>query len=448
MKHVVGRMLNWAAEWLEDFGGTSEAPTPGAAGGVAPRAYHGTLSARRLDPADGDGFSRRLQEFRDRHRSAIKALMTGSVQILGMAELQKRYGNRWEEVRHTAHRVAEAVIEHRIGPMDLYLVVNSEHYVILFGNASREDAERRARLIAGDILSKLCGNHLWGASISVRGFAVPVKSGLAPEDIIDFDHLVASIRTAEASVEERAEAAFARFRGTLATGWRPTLNTRKALVSAYAPILLATDADGALRAARETPPPEVGDRLDVMLDTETLARLAAYFAAAPPRARTVIVPTIHWDTLAIRANREAFVAAFRALPPASRRRLMPEVVGLPAGTPQSRLREVIQPVWPMTLGFAVRRGLEPGDAAALTGAGLVAVSASAAGMMSADDGVRRRLEGFASWARAAKLRPMLVDCASLPVAQAAAKVGFEYVSGDAVLRPTGDPDRVVYMPEV
>jgi hypothetical protein len=446
MKRTVGRILHRAAEWLEDFsesGGPQTVPADPAPARVP---FEGSQSARRLDPTDGEGFNRRLQEFRARHRSAITALMTGSVQILGLSELQKRYGNRWEEIRHTAYRVAEGAIEHRIGPLDLYLVVNSEHYVILFGNASREEAERKARLIAGDILTKLCGNQLWGASISVRGFAVPVEQGLSPDDIVDFDDLVANIRTAELTAEERADAAFAALRGELSLAWRPTLNARKALVSAYAPILLKQAADGTLVPAEQMPPPDIGDRFHVMLDLEMVARLDAYFRAAPARARTIVLPTIHWDTLAIRANREAFLAAFRGLPPESRRRLMPEVVGLPSGTPQSRLREVIQPVWPMTLGLVARLGLMPGSLEALTGAGLVGVSASAGRLTSVDPGTRAQLDAFAAWAREGDFRPVLTDCQSVSVAQAAAKAGFEYLSGDAVLRPTADPDRVVYTP--
>jgi hypothetical protein len=448
MRQGIGQLLKRAAEWLEDFSepGTG---TPAGAGAGAGTRYARSDSAKRLDPTDDEGFNRRLQEFRARHRTAIKALMTGTVQILGLTELQRRYGPRWDDMRHMALRLAETSIENRLGPLDLYLVVNEEHFVILFGNASREEAERRARLIASDILTKLCGNHAWGASITVRGFAVKVDKSLTPEDIADFDHLVGCIREAEEAGIAAEDRFFRDFAETVGIAWRPTLNAAKKLVSAYGLGLTSVDGEGRRVPAISARPPDVSERFLVTLDTLALERLADYFTTeAGTAARSLLLVPVHWETLSVRAHREAYVAAFRAFPPATRRRLIPEIVDLPAGTPQSRLREVVQPVWPMTMGLACRTGLTPRDALDLTGAGLVILSADGSQLTDADAATRKRLAIYSSWAREAGFRPMLSNVGSVAVAHAAVKAGFEYVNGDAFLGATSDPNQVYAMPAV
>jgi hypothetical protein len=446
MRQGIGQLLKRAAEWLEDFGEPS-ASAPGVSDTRA--VYARSDSAKRLDPTDNEGFNRRLQEFRARHRTAIKALMTGTVQILGLTELQRRYGPRWDDMRHMALRLAEASIENRLGPLDLYLVVNEEHFVILFGNATREEAERRARLIAGDILTKLCGNQPWGASITVRGFAVKVDKALTPDDIADFDHLVGCIREAEEAEIAEEDRIFRGLVETVGVTWRPTLNAAKKLVSAYGLGLTSVGAEGNRIPALAARPPDSSERFLVKLDMLALERLADYLASDAGRAaRSLLLVPVRWETLSVRAHRDAYVEAFRRLPPASRRRLIPELIDLPAGTPQSRLREVVQPVWPMTMGLACRTGLTPRDALDLTGAGLVILSADGSELNVADAATRKRLSIYSSWAREAGFRPMLSNVGSVAVAHAAVKAGFEYVNGDAFLTTTPDPNQVYAMPPV
>ena len=394
---------------------------------------------RRLDPRDEAGFNRRLVEFRERNARAVDALMTGSVQILGLGELHKRFGARWEEMKFKAYRVAEAAIENRLSKLDLYVVVNEEYYVILFANLSKEEAERRARLIAADIGHRLCGTVPWGASVTVRGVALKVDPQHPLEEIQTLDDLIACMGVAEAEADAKEQAEFEALRGELKLRYRPTLNAAKRLVSAYEAVPERRYADGTWEALEVPADPGTG-RFEYEVDMLVLAEIGRHLRRIDaPAERSIVWLPLHWETLAIRTRRDRYTEQFRLLPPQSRRRIMPYLVDLSPDTPQSRLREVVHPVWPLSLGFMARVPLAVGDGRKLSGAGLAGLVVDGSGFTEVDGELRHRLGEFATWARTLYLRPAITEVRTLAVANAATKAGFEYINGPAFLRAIERP---------
>ncbi|WP_439813686.1 hypothetical protein [Zavarzinia sp. CC-PAN008] len=432
---LLTRLFRKAADLFDDGG------TPGA---VRVRAsdYMVSDSAQRLDPRDQEGFNRRLVEFRERHARAVNALMAGSVQMLGLGDLARRFGKDWEDMKFKAHRIAEAAIEHRIGPTDLYVVVNEEYYVILFADLPKDEAERRARLIASEITSKLCGTVPWGGSVSVRGIALKVDPAAIQEgEPLTLNTLIRSLQSAEMDEEEAERKHFEALRSEIVAQYWPTLNARKRIVSAYEMTL-------AHRGGLPLVPPANGSitgRFQAELDMMALDIAARQLRSKEGvRARSILMVPLHWETLAVRVFRERYVAAARLLPKEAKRRLVPQILDLAPGTPQSRLREVVQTVWPFTLGFMCRHALEPGDGTTLVGSGLLSLSVDAEGMESSA-ALRGDLAEFVAWSGDLGFRSMLSGVADVRLASAATKAGIEYLNGPAFLRATDNPSHVFVM---
>jgi hypothetical protein len=157
---------------------------------------------------------------------------------------------------------------------------------------------------------------------------------------------------------------------------------------------------------------------------------------AGARAPALIVP-VHYATLAEMRAREAYLGQCRQLPGHSRRRLVQEVLDLPPGLPQARVRELLAYLRPMSLALVVRLPAPASDLAQLVHTGARGVSIAA----SVTDASDPALPVLVGRARIAGLRSLLVDISDPGQCRLALQAGLDHLCGEALLPALPRPGR-------
>lgn len=431
---ILSRMLMRAARFLGDgekVGSDVQAAELASAEVEEPSPHH----------IDHEQFAQRFADFERRNKMAVDALITGSVQMIGLDEIRQRYGEHWPQIREAARRIARQCIARRLEDTDLYVEVRDEMYLILFGTLGRVAAEQKARQIAADITRRVCGEVPGGPAVWVRGIAVEVDRPTRGIDTVAA--LEQAFQAARQRAEARAKATVDLIGRQVEFLFRPTMNLRKRLISIYECVLLRSAPEGAPAQPAERIEDESGGLLHAHLDRMTLRRVAkALEHAGKPGQRAILMCPVRYETLATREFRTIYAEALRELPETSRGNLLFHVLELPDGVPQSRLRDVLSFIAPSGVGIVCRQPLDRPDLDWLDGTGLLGVSAEAPGQDQSTLKLLDEMSEFVRGARHAHLRTLFTGAHGVSVAGAAVKAGFDFLSGDAVVRLVREPGRV------
>lgn len=85
-----------------------------------------------------------------------KSLVTsGKLQLIGLTKIKRRMGRGWEGLQPLVYQIVEDVISRYMTKGDIFLRYQDDKYVIIFGNASPEEGEMKATLIADEIKSNI-----------------------------------------------------------------------------------------------------------------------------------------------------------------------------------------------------------------------------------------------------------------------------------------------------
>jgi hypothetical protein len=409
-----------------------------------------------LDPGQPCAFAERLEAFRQHHRSLPAPRGKGGLFILDIAELGRRFANRWPRARDKAYQLVEASFARRLNSGDRYVALSGERFLLLLTDVHRADAELMARRVAGDITERLCGMIPGGVACRLRATTLDPDTGLT--GVTSLAELEARLATAEAPADNPSDAAMAELTATLAAIYTPVLNVPKRLVSIYALEAEGTGAHGAVL-------PAAGQTADTVESAAVLDRWAigqAAHALAMDSFRAAALIRISYTTIAGMRHRQPLMLACRRLPSHARRRLLIDIAGLPPSLPQARLRELVSYLTPFTAGVIVRldpeqfagktalaRGAPQVVAAQLTGSGVVGLSLGLANERSSTGGGADRamaaaaLATLAATARQLRLRTFCDIGSDRRFGRAALVAGIDHVMGEALLPATSRPGRVI-----
>ena len=131
----------------------------------------------------------------------------------------------------------------------------------------------------------------------------------------------------------------------LRAGFRPILQLRKRLVSAYrlTPRLGGSCQETALAAA-----------LPLALDSWAMHQVLELLQEPPQFRDPALVVPVHYPTLATMGARETYLQLCRQLPQRSRRQLILEVLDLPEELAPARVQELLSHLRPLCLALVVR----------------------------------------------------------------------------------------------
>ncbi|SDF16092.1 MULTISPECIES: hypothetical protein [Thalassobaculum] len=385
-----------------------------------------SFDRQKLDPGDIADFTSKVLSFVRENRVAADALIAGNVQMLGFEALKARFGDSWEGIKDKVHLLTEGVIKRHISSSDVFLLMNDEKFVVLFGKATREKADATARKIAQEVNSKLSGAGAGMDAVSVRPvvFEVPRDDTSALKSPATLEKSVEEAqRDAERAEEARVEAA----KDRMVMRFWPVANVRKRLVSCYhADLHVPEDLDLGQGEDGASGTGAVEAALDRMVLTHASRALTE---AAGRKMRALLIVPVHFETVAAKSFRSAYLDVCKLLPRIAEQRMMLMVRDLPDDVPQGRLHTIFTYLSPYFSGFVGDFSLSFRRADKLGGVGLVAVAVDGAKVGALTPKAAKELKEFSVGNRAGKMRRYFYGAATFDAATAARRAQFDYVQG-------------------
>jgi len=388
-----------------------------------------SFDRQKLDPRDSADFASKLLSFVRQNKVAADALIAGNVQMLGFETLKERFGDQWHGIKDKVHLLTEGVIKKHITADDVYCLLSDDRFVVLFGKATKADANRTAQAIGRDVNARLSGAGAGADAVSVRPmvFEMPRDDPAALRSPKALDESVEDAqRRAQAAEVAKVDAAKDRLRMRF---W-PIANVRKRLVSLYHADLHVPDGT------------DLGFDLSDISDTgaveATIDRLVlqkagtALIEAASQRWRALLIAPVHYDTLATKSYRTQYLEVCRLLPRIAEKRLFLMVRGLSDDVPQGRLHTLFSYLGPFVAGFigdfspAFRR------AEKLGGVRMVAIGVDGHAMAAPTAKDVEGLRAFVVGNKGARMRRYFYGASTFEAATAARRARFDYVQGAGV----------------
>ena len=388
-----------------------------------------SFDRQKLDPSDAADFKSKILSFVRENRVAADALIAGNVQMLGFEALKESFGDRWEGIKDKVHLLTEGIIKRHITASDVYLLMNEEKFVVLFGKSTLEEADRTAKAIAREVNKTLSGAGVGMDAVSVRPVVfevprddpVPLQAPAALEKSVEDAQ-----REAEAAEEAKVEAA----KDQLAMRFWPVANVRKRLVSCYhADLHVPEDVDLAL----DPNEPSSTGAVEAAVDRLILQQAGqALVEAASRKMRALMIVPVHFETVAAKGFRSAYLEICKLLPRIAERRMMLMVRNLPDDVPQGRLHTIFTYLAPYFAGFVGDFSLDFDRADKIGGVGIVAIAVNGQGMPAPTPADLGKLKAFVDANQAAKIRRYFYGAESFDIATAARRTRFDYVQGAGV----------------
>ncbi|MBU0723470.1 MAG: hypothetical protein KJ904_12100 [Alphaproteobacteria bacterium] len=397
-----------------------------------------SYSRQKLDPGDPAVFRDRILEFVRNNKLVAEALIAGNIQMLGFSEVRKMFGERWPAIKDKVQLLAETTIRKYVTPVDVFLVIDEEQIVILFGRSTHAEATEKSERIAREISEKLSGvSGIEEGLVTCRALVLEIPGENAAEMLATPEALSGTVAAVQRSAEQAEKDSFQQMEAELRIAYWPMVNIRKKLISAYSAsvVLPLWKTSGQERDKRT-------GVFECELDGFTLAHAGQAMLRAGHSRRALLLVPVHFDTLAIKPFRTQFIAACQLLPRISSKRLLLEIVDLPDGVPQGRLHTMFSYVAPFFAGFVGRQDMAFRNPQRFTGLKMIALSTdgSHVGTPNREDVVQ--MQGFAAAAGKARMRSVFYGASTFEAATAAKRTHFDYIQGAAVAPAVSEPGRV------
>jgi GGDEF domain-containing protein/EAL domain-containing protein (putative c-di-GMP-specific phosphodiesterase class I) len=388
-----------------------------------------SFDRQKLNPADSADFASKILSFVRSNRIAADALIAGNVQMLGFESLKEQFGPNWHSIKDKVHLLTEGIIKSNISSSDVYLQMGDDKFVILFGKATRPEADAVARKVGREVNAKLNGAGAGMEAVSVRPvtFEVPRDDPAPLQDPIKLEQSVEEAqREAEKAEEAKVEAA----KDRMVMRFWPVANVRKRLVSCYhADLHVPEDLD--LGTGDDDEGSATG-AVEAALDRMVLEHAGKALAEATARKmRALLVVPVHFETLAVKGFRDAYIETCKLLPRIAEHRLMLMVRKMDDDVPQGRLHTVFTYLSPYFAGFVGEFSLGFRRADKLGGVGMVAISIDGSLVAPTPDDLAK-MKAFSSGNKKIKMRRYFYGAQTFDAATAARRCGFDYVQGPGV----------------
>jgi hypothetical protein len=373
-------------------------------------------------------------------------VVSGKVHMIGLDEIRSMFGERWQKVSETAHKIARQAIEHRLTPADVYTPYGETNYMIVFAGLSSLEAQMKCALIAREISEKLLGTQGSEEMLQVNTVVFKQNGVLELKPVSDFDSLIQEfearwaeqqLRQREAAIRwespEDQEAAWADLTKRLTYVYRPVLSVRTRMVAAYHCEPSLRRSDGRILLSYRVLPPEAPQRFLSRLDLLVLRKAAQDLAWTDHEGKALLLSIpVHYETMARTRTRIAYVSELQLIAEKLRRKLLIELVGIADGIPAGRLNELTSAIATECRGVLLRLAPDFTHFDVIKNSRVYACSMD---VFDSDLGDAERFAQFDRFCEAIehiKRRKSLHGVGSTSLLAAAMGAGFDYVDGDVV----------------
>lgn len=391
------------------------------------------VPAPQPEPRD---FESRLRALDARTSASGRAMVAGSIEVVGLEDIRAAMGRHWPEVAAEALDIAEEAIGSRLGEDDFFRRQGDSSFVLCFANLLIDEARARADEIAADIRDAIAQRFPDAArSLRVEPFVTEIARSAFGRD--GATTLVESLCNSLAAMRQEAQQAARRYRASLVNsfniGFAPAIHARSR-VTIYNRAILETSAGcTTLAQFQALADPEQYQATVAELDYLALTKaLAALHKALRNRGGVIILVPVNYSTLAETASQDEYARLLDMLPPAYKRLVGLEVLGLPPHAAQDKLVEIVERLRPHVKWLAFEVPSLEGRTALLGIEGVWALSCNLAGANSVDPRLSQRLREFVATASASKLSTLAHGANSIGAALAACEAGFTCVDGPAI----------------
>jgi hypothetical protein len=381
--------------------------------------------------------------------------LAGRVNFVGLTKIRDKLGPRWTHIAERADEITRKAIERRLTDADMYTRYEELHYVIVFAQLGKEQAQLKCALIAEEIAKRLLGEDVDPELLEVKT-VVPQPGGeLKFEDVPSADVLARRLAESEAAAKQdptlpdmtagRAGTADedAWWDTKVQNGpdplagvqfvYRPMWDAKRNAVTTYLCLPAIPAASGHLTVGETEMPALEEDaihRLDLLIQRQVISDLRKLIAA---NQRMLLCLPVHFATLASHARRSEYMALCqRGLPQQGIKLLAFELTGVPCGVPSGRLLEISAALRRFGRGVLLRTTIDqthfrpPGEC-----------GISGVGFRDAAHGVPewrqiQDMDRFAVAAKKAGLVAYVHGLRSMSLTTAAIAAGFDFVDGDVI----------------
>lgn len=453
------------------------------AGGNAPPAK--TVAPETAPPArpvDLEGFARRLKGALDQQGGVT----AGTVQIINLDTVRLALGDRWPRLADRVSALAEMVINRRTERFDMVTRLDGPMFLIVFTRLDAAGARAKCAMIAEEIERHLVGWNPDFKAIRVTAAIARLTAKTVILERLDVqDEVMRALCQAakafspcETSRQALAESGDATAPSADPNGNGPWIITsppeaperacekfsdwyyedRKVTVSdvrfLYWPVWhVRRRAIGTFLCMPVVP---MG-RMRLLIGSQTLVDVAPQLVAEIDRLglvrvsgdiqsligndqRALVSAPVHFETLASLRLRKEYLTVCAKLPPAVRRHLVLELVGLPDGAPQGRVIELLNVMRQYCLAINIRVRLTDTGFTALAGARVHAVGVGLDEEIGCESDLFSKMNDFTTSAEKANLRTYVYSTPSRSLSVAALCSGFDYVAGDGLAAAVNTPD--------
>ena len=385
-------------------------------------------------------FERNSRPMTVRRSPDSQALLAASVQLLGMNEIRRSLGDRWDSVAGIAYRVANRVIHNHLDEGDSFEQQDSETFVLCFGRLKKPEAERRARTIATEIKAAL---EREAPDLKIR-----VEQTVAE---LDWDtvevggaSIADSIADALHQVRNEAELAARAWRQDLLKGatvlYSSIWNPKQRIVSSYRCLLDEATGQNALQRLGKVSGAE--ELLSTLSDLDCLmlgrAIQALHLLLKRGGTAQILIP-VNFNALCDRSCRETYLKLCRDIPESYRQFVLFEVHGAPPSAPITRITEVALTLKPFSKGVVLEFSPTSTRLQDLAGSGVLGISFDARLFGNGTGDTLGRMTRVVATARAANLKSFFENTDTLGLLEAAVKAQVDYVCGRAITSPMTEP---------
>ncbi len=427
----IRRARRWLAHVLEpdDEGGRA------SAGNTAARNQKPSAPSPDAGPnAQFAKLEKRLARFLATVDRDGKPVTAGAIQLVGLATIRKRLGDKWERFSDLVHGTARSVIEQHLTDSDVYSLYKNESYIILFAQATEEQGRFKAKVIGDEISRRLFGGTDTADAITVKTLVYQLDGTLGLEDADDGTLLDRLFIQAHDHFDEQDEGSpaptFGKDDGASDSSpfrlvYQPIWNVRKNVVSGFLATLWqdkAAFADGVPPATRD---------VDLFVLKDVIRGVREIEEGA---AKKVFIAPVHLSTLSIPDSRRAYFALCRTVDETARRYMAFELILPDDRTVLSRLDSVSLQLRSFGRSLMCRLELDfnINSFGFFRNNRFIAIGISLPTSRYKESDIMARLETFSAMAERHGVGSYLHNVPSLSLMSFAIASGFGYLSGEPI----------------
>jgi hypothetical protein len=377
------------------------------------------------------------------------------VQLLGLDLIREQLGAEWEKFGEKAKGHIERTLSQRLSQVDMFECVGELRYAIVFASLPEDEAKAKIALIASEIWRKLFGDAEPPRGVAIDTVVIQVDGSTRVGAIVD---LIDDQQPADSNFADRpdrqppagglskqgnrtAELTLRQQSPTWQATYRPIWDVEKEVVVAFRFTPMATSESGEVLIDHEAivelqPGTNIrrrfarADRLFIQSVSDGLK----HEGRRP--SRCLIICPVHYETFATRDDQRIFLGLIRELPQSFRADLILELVGVPEGSPQARLVQIVPALKHLVRDVYCRAWDNLWWFSDLAESGIAAVGFDVGELALSEKSVFERMPRFAAAVSNSGLRSYAMGIDRLSLATHAVCSGLSYVAGDAIMAST------------